>query len=72
MLYGYESEEIGLEAGEVARGVILELIAPREDDGLDIAEAIADFDHFASRRALGPSALALVRRPRRATSPGCG
>ena len=27
----------------------------------DIAEAIADFEHFAGRRSLGPSALALVR-----------
>ncbi len=61
VLYGYESEEVGLEAGEVARSIILELIAPRESDGLDIAEAIDDFDHFASRRSLGPSALALVR-----------
>ena len=62
VLYGYESEEIGLEAGEVARGIILELIAPREDEPpFDIAEAIDDFDHFASRRSLGPSALALVR-----------
>jgi cyanophycin synthetase len=63
VLYGYESEEIGLEAGEVARAIILELIAPDDDDEapFDIAEAIADFDHFASRRSLGPSALALVR-----------
>ena len=44
MLYGYESEEVGLEAGDVARGIILELIAPRDADALDIAEAIEDFD----------------------------
>ena len=60
VLYGYEFEEIGLEAGDVARAVLLELIAP-DNDGIDIAEAIADFDRFASRRSLGPSALALVR-----------
>jgi len=60
VLYGYESEEIGLEAGDVARAVLLELIAP-EDEGVDVAEAIEDFDRFASRRSLGPSALALVR-----------
>ncbi|MFO1142208.1 MAG: cyanophycin synthetase [Amaricoccus sp.] len=60
VLFGYESEEVGLEAGEVARAIILELIAP-EDGSFDIAEAIDDFDHFASRRSLGPSALALVR-----------
>jgi cyanophycin synthetase len=61
VLFGYESEEVGLEAGEVARGIILELIAPREDETFDIDEAIADFDYFAGRRALGPSALALVK-----------
>ncbi len=61
VLYGYESEEVGIEAGEVARAIILELIDPRENDEFDIAEAIEDFDHFASRRSLGPSALALVK-----------
>lgn len=61
VLFGYESEEVGLEAGEVARGILLELIAPREDEPFDIDAAIGDFDYFAGRRALGPSALALVR-----------
>jgi cyanophycin synthetase len=61
VLYGYESEEVGLEAGEVARAIILDLIAPREDGRVDIAEAIDEFDDYAGRRALGPSALALVR-----------
>ncbi len=60
VLYGYESEDIGLEAGEVARTIILELIAPNGED-FDIEETIADFDDYASRRSLGPSALALVR-----------
>ncbi len=62
VLFGYESEEIGLEAGDVARDLILDLVAP---DGESSPEAIADmlddFMHFADRRALGPSALALVR-----------
>ena len=61
VIYGYEFEEVGLEAGEVARSMILELIAPEDDDPSGIADAIEDFDDFASRRALGPSALALVR-----------
>ncbi len=60
VLFGYESEEVGVEAGEVARSIIIELIAPREDEPYDLDEAIADFDHYAGRRALGPSALALV------------
>lgn len=62
VLYGYESEEVGLEAGEVTRDILLDLIAPREDGpAADLAEAIAEFEEYASRRALGPTALALVR-----------
>lgn len=63
VLYGYESREVGLEAGDVARDILMELIAPLddEDDVLDIAEEITAFVKFASRRALGPSALALVQ-----------
>jgi cyanophycin synthetase len=62
VLYGYESEEVGLEAGDVARQILIELIAPRDaDPPFDLAEAIADFDDYAGRRALGPTALALVR-----------
>lgn len=59
VLYGYESEEVGLEAGEVARAILLDLLDPR-DDATPLAEAIADFDDYAGRRALGPTALALV------------
>ncbi len=69
VLFGYESEEVGLEAGEVARGILIELIAPREDEPADIDEAIADFDDYAGRRALGPSALALVQGGRGARHP---
>ena len=61
VLYGYEFEEVGIEAGDVARAILIELIAPREDEPYDIGEAIEDFDRYAGRRALGPSALALVR-----------
>ncbi len=61
VLYGYESEEVGLEAGDVARQILIELIAPHEDEpALDLAEEIAEFDDYAGRRALGPTALALV------------
>ena len=73
VLYGYESEEVGLEAGEVARSIILELIAPDDDDGFDIDEAIADFD--ALRLAAARSGRRRWRwsgRRRPATSPGCG
>ena len=60
VLYGYVSREIGLEAGDVAFMIIRELLG---DSGkrVDIAEEIDDFMHYASRRTLGPSAMALVR-----------
>ena len=49
------------QAGDVARGIILELIAPDEDEQPSTSpRCIDDFDHFACRRSLGPSALALV------------
>jgi cyanophycin synthetase len=62
VLFGYESEEIGLEAGDLARSLILDLVAPDEGTSADnTAEMLDDFMHYASRRSLGPSALALVR-----------
>jgi len=60
VLYGYEGEEIGIEAGEVARAILLDLLAPG-DDAPALADQIEDFVDYASRRTLGPSALALVR-----------
>ena len=65
ILYGYESEEVGLEAGQLACDLLLEMINPREgEDALDFDAEIEDFTDFASRRTLGPSALALVRAAR--------
>jgi cyanophycin synthetase len=61
VLYSYESEEVGVEAGKVACDILLELIAPREGGGFDIGEEIAEFVDYADRRSLGPSALELVR-----------
>ncbi|MEM9706563.1 MAG: cyanophycin synthetase [Pseudomonadota bacterium] len=61
VLYGYVSREIGLEAGDVARLIILELIDPADSAPINIAEEIDEFMYYASRRTLGPSALALVK-----------
>lgn len=60
VLYGYESEEVGLEAGDVARALLIELIAPDDVEPIDLDEVIEDFVDYAGRRSLGPSALALV------------
>ncbi len=62
VLYGYESREVGLEAGDVARDILMELIAPLDDEEpFEIEEEILDFMDYASRRSLGPSAMALVK-----------
>lgn len=63
VLYGYESDEIGLEAGDLACDIIIELIAPRRDDDepYDIEDELDRFLSFAQKRSLGPSALALVK-----------
>lgn len=61
VLFGYESREIGLEAGDVARDLVLDLIAPEDGKGPEqIAEMLDDFMDFVDRRSLGPSARALV------------
>lgn len=62
VLYGYESDEIGLEAGDLACDLIIELIAPRraDDDPYDMPDELDRFLRFAQKRSLGPSALALV------------
>jgi len=63
VLYGYESDEIGLEAGDLACDILIELVAPRQDDDepYDLEDELDRFIRFAQKRSLGPSALALVQ-----------
>ncbi|MEW6123356.1 MAG: cyanophycin synthetase [Pseudomonadota bacterium] len=63
VLYGYESDEIGIEAGDLACDILIELIAPRRDDDepYDLEDELDRFMRFAQKRSLGPSALALVQ-----------
>ncbi|MEL6364352.1 MAG: cyanophycin synthetase [Pseudomonadota bacterium] len=61
ILFGYVSREIGLEAGDVARLTVRELIDPDPNKPFNIDAEIDDFVRFAERRSLGPSALALVK-----------
>lgn len=60
VLISYMSRSTGLEAGDLARLIVLELIDPIPEKPLLISEEIADYVSFASRRALGPSGQALV------------
>ncbi|MEO0466156.1 MAG: cyanophycin synthetase [Pseudomonadota bacterium] len=61
VFYGYDSRDIGIKAGEVARLTILELIDPLPSDKFEIAEEIADFVDYGVSRTLGPSSNALVK-----------
>lgn len=60
VLFGYDSREIGLRAGDVARLTILELIDPLPEEPFNIAEEIEDFVNHAVSRTLGPSSMAIV------------
>ncbi|MGH7525821.1 MAG: cyanophycin synthetase, partial [Gemmatimonadales bacterium] len=67
VIYQYEQEDVGLEAGRL--GVtLLHSLLPRElrpegavPVGFDFAAERDEFIRFAQRRALGPSTMALVR-----------
>ncbi len=61
VLFGYATRRIGLEAGDLARLIVLELVDPRADGKFRLNDEIDDFFAFASRRSLGPSAMALVK-----------
>lgn len=61
VLFGYVSRRIGLEAGDLARLIVLELIDPGPSGKFNLRAEIDDFFAFASRRSLGPSAMALVK-----------
>ena len=60
-LFGYATRRIGLEAGDLARLIVLELVDPDPNKKFRIEDEIDDFISFATRRSLGPSAMALVK-----------
>lgn len=62
VLYSYETENIGLEAGEVACDMLVAL-ARSEDDlsTVDLSNHISRYLRYADKRTLGPSAMELVK-----------
>lgn len=60
VLFSYLNRSTGLEAGDLARLILLELIDPIPEKPFAIRNEIADYISFASRRVLGPSGMALV------------
>jgi cyanophycin synthetase len=67
VVYEYEQEEVGLEAGRLALTLLQSLLPEKlRTEGavpkdFDFAEARDDFIRFAQRRALGPSTASLVK-----------
>ncbi|MGF1544103.1 MAG: cyanophycin synthetase [Parvularculaceae bacterium] len=61
VLYGFVSRGVGLEAGDAARLIVLEAVDPSPRGRFDLSREIDDFMAYANRRALGPSATALVK-----------
>src|SRR5215218_2576605 len=67
VVYQYEQEDVGVEAGRLAL-TLLHSLLPRElraegavPEAFDFAAERDEFIRFAQRRALGPSTMALVR-----------
>jgi len=61
VVYEYEDDEVGLEAGRLALRLLCSLSPQQAPDEFDFAEERDAFIRFAQRRALGPSTAALVR-----------
>jgi cyanophycin synthetase len=65
VIYSYEEEAVGLEAGELALKVIRHLLPPEREAHLpgpwDFQAEMEDFVRMAQRRAFGPSTASLVR-----------
>jgi cyanophycin synthetase len=67
VVFEYEQEDVGLEAGKLALQLLCSLLPPElvpersvEDDFV-FSDALEEFIRFAQRRALGPSTAALVK-----------
>jgi cyanophycin synthetase len=67
VIYQYEQEDVGLEAGRLGLMLLHSLLPPelRPDEAVpprfDFGQERDEFIRFAQRRALGPSTMALVR-----------
>ena len=67
VIYQYEQEDVGVEAGRLALTLLHSLLPPELQPegsipaGFDFAAERDEFIRFAQRRALGPSTMALVR-----------
>ena len=67
MIYQYEQEDVGLEAGRLGLMLLHSLLPPElrpegaVPAGFDFAAERDEFIRFAQRRALGPSTMSLVR-----------
>lgn len=61
VFYSFDSEPIGLEAGEVACDLLVTIAKAEDDPRSTLQEDLDSFLRYADRRTLGPSAMELVR-----------
>ena len=61
IFYSFDSEDIGLEAGEVACDLLAAIANAEEEAAPDLEEDVDRFLRYADKRTLGPSAMELVR-----------
>lgn len=61
VFYSFDSEDIGLEAGEVACDLLAAIAKAEGDPTGGLRDSVEDFLYYADRRSLGPSAMELVR-----------
>ena len=61
VFYSFDSEDIGLEAGEVACDLLAAIANAEGDAAPDLTEDVDRYLRYADKRTLGPSAMELVR-----------
>ena len=61
IFYSFDSEDIGLEAGEVACDLLAAIANAEDAAAPDLEEDVDRFLRYADKRTLGPSAMELVR-----------
>ena len=60
MIYEYREEQVGIEAGRIAVGLVNHLVEPEASPGFDLLAELERLIRLAERLAFGPSTQALI------------